>query len=123
MRVYICAFIFALVIGFSALLSATPASRTTLDGISKEVSAREKMAQDKVKALSQQVFQEIISQLQKGKEVNIQGFGTFHVTIKKSRTWKNPKTKKILQIPPRKTLRFRPSQKLKAALNSSGKKS
>jgi integration host factor subunit beta len=48
--------------------------------------------------------------------VEIRGFGSFSVRRRKARQTKNPKTGKIMDIPPRKTLHFAMSKSLKEAL-------
>ena len=60
---------------------------------------------------------EIMSEsLDKGNRIEIRGFGSFAVRRRKARQTKNPKTGKIMDIPPRKTLHFAMSKSLKEAL-------
>jgi nucleoid DNA-binding protein len=60
---------------------------------------------------------EIMSEsLDKGNRIEIRGFGSFAVRRRKARLTKNPKTGKIMDIPPRKTLHFAMSKSLKEAL-------
>lgn len=54
--------------------------------------------------------------LSEGRRVEIRGFGSFSVRQRKARQTKNPKTGKIMAIPPRKTLHFTMSKSLKEAL-------
>ena len=54
--------------------------------------------------------------LNQGDRVEIRGFGSFSVRKRKARQTKNPKTGKIMDIPPRKTLHFAMSKSLKEAL-------
>ena len=54
--------------------------------------------------------------LNQGYSVEIRGFGSFSVRKRKARQTKNPKTGKIMDIPPRKTLHFAMSKSLKEAL-------
>lgn len=51
-----------------------------------------------------------------GQRVEIRGFGSFSVRQRKARVTKNPKTGKIMNIPPRKSLHFTMSKSLKIAL-------
>ena len=53
-----------------------------------------------------------------GEKVKISSFGTFSVRSKKERRGRNPKTGQDMVISPRKVLSFKPSQVLKALLNS-----
>jgi integration host factor subunit beta len=54
--------------------------------------------------------------LDQGNRVEIRGFGSFSLRRRKARLTKNPKTGKIMDIPPRKTLHFAMSKSLKEAL-------
>jgi len=58
--------------------------------------------------------------LDEGQRVEIRGFGSFSVRQRKARQTKNPKTGKIMDIPPRKTLHFTMSKSLKEALVKKG---
>ena len=58
--------------------------------------------------------------LDEGQRVEIRGFGSFSVRQRKARQTKNPKTGKIMDIPPRKTLHFTMSKSLKEALVKRG---
>lgn len=60
--------------------------------------------------------------LAEGRRVEIRGFGSFSVRQRKARQTKNPKTGKIMDIPPRKTLHFTMSKSLKTALIEGEKK-
>lgn len=54
--------------------------------------------------------------LDQGDRVEIRGFGSFAVRKRKARRTKNPKTGKVMDIPPRKTMHFAMSKSLKEAL-------
>ncbi len=58
--------------------------------------------------------------LDEGQRVEIRGFGSFSVRQRKARQTKNPKTGKVMDIPPRKTLHFTMSKSLKEALVKRG---
>lgn len=62
-----------------------------------------------------EIFFESISQaLERGEEVKLSGFGTFHILAKKERPGRNPKTGEAAVISARRVVTFHPSQKLKA---------
>jgi DNA-binding protein HU-beta len=42
--------------------------------------------------------------------VELRGFGVFEVKQRKSRIGRNPKTKEVISIPPRKVVTFKPSK-------------
>ena len=58
--------------------------------------------------------------LDEGRRVEIRGFGSFSIRQRKARQTKNPKTGKVMDIPPRKTLHFTMSKSLKEALVKKG---
>src|SRR4051794_1343738 len=64
------------------------------------------------------VFDTLKETLERGDKVKISGFGNFQVRHKKARVGRNPQTGKEIEISARRVLTFRPSQVLKAALNS-----
>ena len=61
--------------------------------------------------------------LSRKQRVEIRGFGCFSVRERKAKSTKNPKTGKIMDIPPRKTLHFAMSKSLKGPLIKGKEKS
>ena len=66
-----------------------------------------------------QVLEEVSKALEQGKSVKISSFGTFTIHDKKQRIGRNPKTKVEVPITARRVVSFRPSQKLRKAVNHS----
>ena len=62
------------------------------------------------------IIETMSESLDQGNRIEIRGFGSFSVRKRKERQTKNPKTGKIMNIPPRKTLHFAMSKSLKEAL-------
>jgi nucleoid DNA-binding protein len=62
------------------------------------------------------IIETMAESLHQGNRVEIRGFGSFSIRRRKARLTKNPKTGKIMDIPPRKTLHFAMSKSLKEAL-------
>jgi len=62
------------------------------------------------------IIETMSDSLDQGNRVEIRGFGSFSVRTRKSRQTKNPKTGKVMDIPPRKTLHFAMSKSLKESL-------
>jgi len=62
------------------------------------------------------IIETMSESLDQGNRVEIRGFGSFSVRLRKARLTKNPKTGKIMDIPRRKTLHFAMSKSLKEAL-------
>ena len=55
--------------------------------------------------------------LMKGEDVTLVGFGSFSVKETAGRSGRNFKTGAIIEIPPRKSVRFKPGKSLKASVN------
>lgn len=55
----------------------------------------------------------ITDALARGEKVSLMGFGTFQVAKRKARIGRNPQTGEELQIPARKTPRFKPGKGLR----------
>ncbi len=59
----------------------------------------------------------ITSVLQKGMEVRLVGFGTFHVTRRKAGEGRNPQTGEAIKIPASNQPKFKAGKALKDAIN------
>lgn len=68
--------------------------------------------------LLEMVLDEISNALAAGESVKISSFGSFSVRQKGQRVGRNPKTGEEVPICPRRVLVFRPSQLLKAQINT-----
>lgn len=68
--------------------------------------------------LVEMIFDTIKDTLAKGDKIKISGFGNFVVRDKKPRTGRNPQTGEAIQISARRVLTFKPSQVLRADVNS-----
>lgn len=64
------------------------------------------------------VFDHLKTTLSKGEKIKISGFGNFVVRDKRSRIGRNPQTGQSIEISARRVLTFRPSQVLRAEVNS-----
>ena len=62
------------------------------------------------------ILEAMTKSLSSEQRVEIRGFGCFSVRERKAKSTKNPKTGKIMDIPPRKTLHFAMSKSLKNPL-------
>jgi integration host factor subunit alpha len=68
--------------------------------------------------LVEMVFDIIKNTLETGEKIKIAGFGNFVVKEKADRRGRNPQTGEEIVISARKILTFKPSQVLKASINS-----
>jgi integration host factor subunit alpha len=64
------------------------------------------------------IFDLIKESLEKEDKIKISGFGNFVVRKKRARRGRNPQTGNDIEISSRRILTFKPSQVLRAALNS-----
>jgi DNA-binding protein HU-beta len=62
------------------------------------------------------VFESIIEALKKEEEIRLTGFATFSIVHRPTSEGRNPRTGEPITIPPRKSVKFRPSKVLKDAL-------
>ena len=65
------------------------------------------------------VFDTLKGTLSQGQKIKISGFGNFVVREKRSRVGRNPQTGQSIEISARRVLTFRPSQVLRAEVNTS----
>lgn len=68
---------------------------------------------DSKKAL-EAVIESITAEVKKGGKVALVGFGTFSVTQKAARKGINPRTKAVINIPAKKSVKFKPGAELSA---------
>ena len=84
-----------------------------VETVSKERNLTKKDAE----ILVDTVFNTITRSVVEGDKVLISGFGTFKVNSRKERKGVSPKTKEMMIIPASKTVSFKPSNRLKDAMN------
>ena len=56
------------------------------------------------------IFREITEALSRGENIEIRGFGTYKITMRKARIGRNPKTEKSIQIPEKKAIKWKMSK-------------
>lgn len=103
-------FAFQLVIGIIFLMTKAD----IIEAIYQKVGYSKKDAADLVEL----IFNLIKETLSKGEKIKISGFGNFVVRDKRSRTGRNPQTGEAIQISARRVLTFKPSQVLRADVNT-----
>ena len=81
------------------------------------VSLKKDLTKKDAEALVDTVFDTMIESILNGDKVLISGFGTFKVNNRKERKDVSPKTKEAMIIPASKTVSFKPSNRLKDAMN------
>ena len=77
--------------------------------------------QKEVRETVQLTLDAIAKALSEGRNVELRNFGVFDVVTRKARVGRNPKNPTVtVQIPPKKTVRFRPGKELKSAVSHLG---
>lgn len=69
-----------------------------------------------VKKIVQQFLDEIISELGKGNRLEFRDFGVFETKLRKARRAQNPKTLQPVEVPPKRTVKFKVGRLMKAKL-------
>ncbi len=64
------------------------------------------------KAALEAAINTVMETLAKGEKIALIGFGTFDVTEKNARKGINPRTKEVIEIPARKTVKFKAGAEL-----------
>jgi len=59
------------------------------------------------------LFETLIKTLKTGKSITIRGFGTFKPIVKGKRNFLSPKTKQIIELDEKLTVKFKPSGNIK----------
>lgn len=78
-----------------------------------EVATQTKLPKAAVEKSVNTALQIIASQVTKGENVSLLGFGTFSLRERQSRNGFNPQTKQAVVIPQKKVIRFKASNTLK----------
>ena len=63
------------------------------------------------------IFQEIITSLNEGKNIEIRGFGTYKIVKRKARIGRNPKNSESVQIPEKNAIKWKMSKTFFSRLN------
>jgi DNA-binding protein HU-beta len=83
----------------------------------ESVAAKTELPKNVAERAVNQVFDDIVAALKAGDKVNISGFGTFAISLRKARTGRNPKTGESIQIAASRSAKFKAGKTLKDSLN------
>ena len=81
------------------------------------VSEKRNLTKKDAELLVNTVFDTMVDSMLDGEKVLISGFGTFKVNNRQERKGVSPKTKETIIIPASRTVSFKPSNRLKDAMN------
>ncbi len=68
--------------------------------------------QTEARAAVDRVFEAMRKALQDGEKVVVQGFGSFHVVMRKGKPARNPRTGEAVMIPPRRRVKYKMAKDL-----------
>ena len=71
-----------------------------------------------VKNIVQTFLDSIIVELGKGNRLEFRDFGVFEIKVRKARTAQNPKTLEPVQVPPKRTVKFKVGRAMKETLST-----
>ena len=97
------------------MANATVTRSTLVDALSQEVG----LSKNECAKLLEDFLRTMTDCLAEGATIKIINFGSFSVRHKRFRIGRNPKTGEEAQVPARRVIRFRSSQKLKHRVNNS----
>ena len=92
---------------------ATITKKELIDRITENTQAKRLL----VKATIQNFLDELISELGKGNRLEFRDFGVFKVQERAARTAQNPKTLEKIQVPPKRTVKFKMGRIMREKLN------
>ncbi len=82
----------------------------------KRVSHVTKLSRAEAEEVIDITFETILKALQDGDDVRLMGFGVFNVVARDETRRRNPKTGRIMKVPPSKRVRFKAGKILKTAV-------
>lgn len=77
------------------------------------------LSKDEAKIALETFMKTTTKVLQSGEKLNLNGFGSFAVYLRKSHNGRNPKTNKKIKIPAKNIVRFKAGAKLDGDMNGS----
>ncbi|MES2201182.1 MAG: HU family DNA-binding protein [candidate division FCPU426 bacterium] len=87
--------------------------RMTKVDLIDQVAEKSELSKKEVEKLLETIITSIQTALKNGEKVSLTGLGTFVVKDKKARMARNPKTGEQVQVPAKKSPKFKPGKELK----------
>ena len=85
--------------------------------LAEQIAASTKTKQTIVKPIIQEFLDSIIAELAKDNRIEFRDFGVFETKTRKARIGQNPKTLEPVQIPAKRTVKFKAGRLMKQKLN------
>ncbi len=90
----------------------------TKSDLIEALSAKAELTRPRAEELVDYLLNNVSDALKRGEKVNISGFGSFTVSMRKARTGRNPKTGEPIEIPASRSAKFKAGKTLKQALGA-----
>lgn len=90
----------------------------TKSDLIEALSAKAELTRPRAEELVDYLINNVSDALKRGEKVNISGFGSFTVSMRKARTGRNPKTGEPIEIPASRSAKFKAGKTLKQALGA-----
>jgi len=91
---------------------------TTKKELINRIADNTKIHRVKVKPIIQSFLNEIVSELANGNRIEFRDFGVFEIRTRQARKAQNPKTLEPVNVPARRTVKFKMGRLMKQKLNS-----
>ncbi len=85
--------------------------------LAEQIAASTKTKQTIVKPIIQEFLDSIIAELAKDNRIEFRDFGVFETKTRKARKAQNPKTLEKIQVPAKRTVKFKTGRLMKQKLN------
>ena len=85
--------------------------------LTEQIAASTKTKQAVVKPIIQQFLEAIITELAKDNRIEFRDFGVFETRTRQARKAQNPKTLEPVQVPAKRTVKFKAGRLMKQKLN------
>ena len=93
---------------------ATVTKKELVDRIAEQTQAKRVL----VKRITQAFLNEITSELCKGNRLEFRDFGVFETRVRAARNAQNPKTLERVEVPPKRTVKFKMGRLMKENLST-----
>lgn len=84
--------------------------------IIERISNKSKISRNDVKVAVQEFLDQVIVELKRGNRLEFRDFGVFEVRQRARRSAQNPKTMERVDVPPRKTVKFKVGRLMRESL-------
>lgn len=97
-------------------------STTTKRDLIEKVVTKTTLSSLTARSVIQEFLDEIVSELRKGNRIELRDFGVFEVRERPARTAQNPRTLEPVQVPAKRSVRFKPGRLMRETLTTKSTK-